>query len=75
MLRRVSGPVYARAEAGVGRTSFSRDVVTGTATSVARGIVRGVEVGFTTDTPLGPFMIGYGISSTDRAVFKIRLGG
>ena len=75
MLRRVSGPVYARAEAGVGRTSFSRDAMIGTAASLARGVVRGVEVGLTTATPLGPFMIGYGISTSDRAVFKIRLGG
>ncbi len=74
MLRRITGPVYARAEAGIGRTSFSRDGLQGPVADVGDGIVRGVEVGLTTDTPIGAFLIGYGISSTDRAVFKIRLG-
>jgi hypothetical protein len=39
-----------------------------------RGWVRGAELGLVTDTPLGPFSISYGIASTDRPVFKIRLG-
>ena len=39
-----------------------------------RGWVRGAELGLVTDTPLGPFSIAYGIASTDRPVFKIRLG-
>ena len=75
MLHRVVGPVYARAEVGGGRTSFASDRRTGTIPDVASGFVRGAEIGLTTDTPLGPFLIGYGISSTDRWVFKIRLGG
>ena len=40
----------------------------------AEGWVSGGEAGLTTDTPLGPFLIGYGIATTDRPVFKIRLG-
>lgn len=74
MLHRVLGPVYARAEVGGGRTSFASDRRTGMIPDVASGFVRGVEIGLTTDTPLGPFLIGYGMSSSDRWVFKIRLG-
>jgi hypothetical protein len=74
MLREIAGPIYARVEVGAGRTSFARDRVTGAVPDVARGFVRGIEVGLATDTPLGPFVIGYGISSTERSVFKIRLG-
>ena len=74
MLRRINGPVYARAEVGVGRTSFHVGSRTGQIENAADGSVRGLEVGIATDTPLGPFLIGYGISSSEHGVFKIRLG-
>jgi hypothetical protein len=74
ILRSVVGPVYARAEVGGGRSSFASDRRTGTIPDVASGFVRGAEIGLTTATPLGPFLIGYGISSNDQWVFKIRLG-
>jgi hypothetical protein len=74
MLARLVGPLYARVEAGAGRTSFAPGGQASLGADAARGIVRGIELGFTTDTPLGPFLIGYGLSSTERGVFKIRLG-
>ena len=74
ILRRIIGPVYARAEAGQGRTSFGSGAQTASIADAASGLVRGIEVGLTTDTPLGPFLIGYGVSSSERAVVKIRLG-
>ena len=74
MLARLVGPLYARVEAGAGRTSFAPGRQAGIGSDAARGLVRGIDIGFTTDTPLGPFLIGYGHASTDRGVFKIRLG-
>jgi predicted acylesterase/phospholipase RssA len=74
VLHRIRGPLYARAEVGRGRSALARarrpDVLAG----AASGWVSGGEFGLTADTPLGPFLIGYGLASGDRPVFKIRLG-
>jgi predicted acylesterase/phospholipase RssA len=74
LLRRISGPLYARAEVGRGRTALTRARHPEMFSTTATGWVTGGEIGLTTDTPLGPFLIGYGLSSNDRPVFKIRLG-
>ena len=74
VLRRIRGPLYARAEVGRGRTTLARARHPETLTAAASGWVSGGELGFTADTPLGPFLIGYGLASTDRPVFKIRVG-
>jgi hypothetical protein len=42
--------------------------------TAASGWVSGGELGLAADTPIGPFLIGYGLASTGRPVFKIRLG-
>ena len=74
LLRRIRGPLYARAEAGRGRTALARARHAEMFSTTASGWVTGGEIGLTTDTPLGPFLIGYGLASNDRPVFKIRLG-
>jgi NTE family protein len=74
MLRRIRGPVYGRVEIGRGRTAIAHAANPALLTTAAEGWVSGGEVGLATDTPLGPFLIGYGIATTDRPVFKIRLG-
>jgi hypothetical protein len=74
VLRRIRGPLYARAEVGRGRTALVRPQHPEMLFAAASGWVSGGELGLTADTPLGPFVIGYGLASTDRPVFKIRLG-
>ena len=74
VLRRIRGPLFARIEVGRGRTGLVRPAHPEVLATAARGWVTGGEAGFTADTPLGPFLIGYGLASTDRPVFKIRLG-
>lgn len=74
VLRRIRGPVYARAEVGRGRTALLRARRPEMLSGAASGWVSGGELGLTADTPLGPFLISYGLASNDRPVFKIRLG-
>jgi predicted acylesterase/phospholipase RssA len=74
LLRRIRGPLYARVEVGRGRTVIAHPEHAEVLAAAGRGWVTGGEVALTTDTPLGPFVIGYGIATTDRPVFKIRLG-
>lgn len=74
VLRRVAGSLFARAEVGGGRTILLEPLRAGVMLGAGQGWVRGAELGLVTDTPLGPFSIAYGIASTDRPVFKIRLG-
>lgn len=74
VLRRVAGSLFARAEVGGGRTILVQPLRAGVMLGAGQGWVRGAELGLVTDTPLGPFSIAYGIASTDRPVFKIRLG-
>lgn len=74
LLRRIRGPLYARVELGRGRTVIAHPEHAEVLATAGRGWVTGGEVALTTDTPLGPFLIGYGIATTDRPVFKIRLG-
>jgi predicted acylesterase/phospholipase RssA len=73
-LRRIRGPLYAGAEFGRGRTALARVRRAETLSTAASGWVSGVELGLRADTPLGPFLIGYGVASGRRPVFKIRLG-
>jgi hypothetical protein len=73
-LRRIRGPVYGRIEIGRGRTAIAHPTNRQLLDAAAEGWVSGGEIGLTTDTPLGPFLIGYGTATTDRPVFKIRLG-
>ncbi|MDQ3949087.1 MAG: patatin-like phospholipase family protein [Gemmatimonadota bacterium] len=74
VLRRVRGPIYARAEVGHGRTALARARRPEMLSAAASGSVSGGELGLTADTPLGPFLIAYGLASTGRSVFKVRLG-
>jgi predicted acylesterase/phospholipase RssA len=74
VLRRIRGPLYARAEVGRGSTALVRVRGPETLSAAASGWVSGGELGLTVDTPLGPFVVGYGLASTERPVFKIRLG-
>jgi hypothetical protein len=74
VLHRIVGPIYASIDMGGGWSSYERArralIVDGAGT----GSVFGAELALSSDTPLGPFMIGYGISSTGRGIFKIGLG-
>jgi predicted acylesterase/phospholipase RssA len=74
VLRRIRGPLYARGEVGRGRTAFAHARHPEVLSTAATGWVSGGEVGLMADTPLGPFLIGYGLASNERPVFKIRLG-
>jgi hypothetical protein len=74
ILRRVRGPLYAFVELGRGRTALVRPAHPEVLATAARGWITGAEAGFAADTPVGTFRIGYGLASTDRPVFKIRLG-
>lgn len=73
-LRRIRGPVYARAEVGRGRTALVRARHPEMFLTAGSGWISGGELGLTADTPFGPFLIGYGLASNDRPLFKIRLG-
>jgi NTE family protein len=74
LLRQIRGPLFARIEVGRGRTALVRPAHPEVLATAARGWVTGGEAGLAADTPLGPFLVGYGIASTDRPVLKIRLG-
>ena len=72
--QRLAGPVYLRAEAGAGTTAFAPGEGTALIPRAAAGPVQGGEIGLSIDTPLGPFLLGYGISSTARGIARVRLG-
>jgi predicted acylesterase/phospholipase RssA len=74
VLHRLRGPLYVRAEVGRGRTTVARARRPEVVSMAATGAVSGAELGLGADTPLGPFLIGYGAASNGRPVFKIRLG-
>lgn len=64
------GPVHWRVEAGRGYTHWitASPLLTG-------GWVSGAEVGLAADTPFGPLTVSYGVATTARRVFKLRMGG
>ena len=68
------GPVHLRIEIGAGTTSFAAGQGSALIPNIATGAVQGGEVGLAMDTPLGPLLIGYGASTTDRAVIRVRVG-
>lgn len=74
LLRRIVGPLYVRAEVGGGWSSLARVRRPEVMEGAADGTMRGAELGLGTDTPLGPFLVGYGVSNSGRGVFKLRLG-
>jgi NTE family protein len=74
MLHRVAGPIYASIEVGGGWSSYEGARRAQVVDDAATGSVFGAELALSSDTPLGPFTIGYGVSSTGRGVFKIALG-
>ena len=74
VLHRVAGSIYASIDLGGGWSSFESARRTQVVQDAGTGSVFGAELALSSDTPLGPFMIGYGVASTGRGVFKIGLG-
>ena len=74
MAHPLAGPIYFRAEVGVGTTAFAPGQGAAAIPDAATGSVEGGEVGLAIDTPLGPFLLGYGASTNGRGMFRIRLG-
>lgn len=74
VLHRLAGPIYASIEMGGGWSSYEGARRAQVVDDAATGSVFGAELALSSDTPLGPFTIGYGIASTGRGVFKIALG-
>ena len=74
VLRRIAGPIYASIDLGGGWTSNEGTRRMRVVRDAGAGSVFGAELALSSDTPLGPFMIGYGIASTGRGIFKIGLG-
>ena len=64
------GPIYWKVEAGRGYTRWitPSPLLTG-------GWVSGADGGLAADTPLGPLVLSYGVATTARRVFKLRVGG
>lgn len=75
ILHRLTGPLYLRAELGTGSTSVAHVRDPEIMALSGAGSVSGVEAGLATDTPIGPFVISYGTSTTGRPIFKISVGG
>ena len=73
-MRRIDGPFYARAEAGVGRSMLADPRQPALPSGTGSGWVEGVDLGLITATPLGSFSISIGAASNARTVFKISLG-
>jgi hypothetical protein len=74
VLRRIAGSIYASIDVGGGWNSYARARRPEVVQNAGAGSVLGAELALSSDTPLGPFMIGYGVASTGRGVFKIGLG-
>jgi predicted acylesterase/phospholipase RssA len=74
VLHRIVGPIYASIDLGGGWSSYERARRAQIVGDAATGSVFGAELALSSDTLLGPFMIGYGVASTGRGVFKIGLG-
>jgi NTE family protein len=74
VLHRVAGSIYASIALGGGWSSFEGARRAQVVQDAGAGSVFGAELALSSDTPLGPFMIGYGVASTGRGVFKIGLG-
>ena len=64
------GPVHWRVEGGRGYTTWIAPSPLLTA-----GWVSGADVGLASDTPIGPLILSYGVATTARRVFKLRVGG
>jgi len=64
------GPVHWRIEGGRGFTHWMTSASLGSA-----GWVSGADVGLAADTPIGPLILSYGVATTARRVFKLRVGG
>ena len=64
------GPVHWRVEGGRGYTRWITPLPLLTA-----GWVSGADVGLAADTPIGPLILSYGVATTARRVFKLRVGG
>lgn len=73
-MHRMAGPFFLRAEAGAGYSEFADLRQPVPAADAAEGWVQGAELGIIADTPIGPFSIGFGVSSNSRTAFKISLG-
>ena len=74
VLHRIVGSIYASIDLGGGWSSYADARRMQVVQDAGAGSVLGAELALTSDTPLGPFMIGYGVASTGRGVFKIGLG-
>ena len=64
------GPVYWRLEGGRGFTHWMTP-----SPLPAAGWVSGADMGLAADTPIGPLILSYGVATTARRVFKLRVGG
>ena len=73
-MRAFVGPFYLRGEAGAGYTELAHTRPVDGMAAAGRGWVQGLELGIASDTPFGPFTVGFGVATTDRPVFKISLG-
>lgn len=74
VLHRIAGPIYGSIEVAGGWSSYEAARRAQVVQNAAAGSVFGAELALSSDTPLGPFMIGYGVATTGRGVFKIGLG-
>jgi NTE family protein len=71
VLRKITGPLYARVEAGSGWSGIAG----GDADArVLFGTVHGAEAGVVLATPFGPMSASYGLSTTGRGVFGLTVG-
>ena len=64
------GPVHWRVEAGRGYTHWVTP-----SPLLAGGWVSGADAGLASDTPIGPLILSYGVATSARRVFKLRVGG
>ena len=67
------GPLHWRVEAGRGYTRLPDQTPPGVVP--AQGWVSGADVGIASDTPLGPFVLSFGMATGSRRVVKFRVGG
>jgi predicted acylesterase/phospholipase RssA len=69
------GPLYWRVDVGRGHTRVFHDSTSTFATVEEQGWVTGLDAGLAADTPLGPLTLSYGVSSGDRRILKLHVGG
>jgi len=68
------GSLYWRFDAGRGWTWLANDTSSALGPTQAAGWVTGADAGIAADTPLGPLTISYGVATSGRRVFKLRIG-